>query len=218
MNGIMSADFCWVPMWTPLVRYVSSGTRSPSAPIRSSSCILSLGEPLLDPDELVQLRDPFPAHGARLDSEAPEGDREMRDRVVCRLAATVGNHRRVPVAVGQIDRGLRAGQRANLVRLNKDSVGRAHLDPFPEAFHVRGEEIVPDDVACRADEGGEAGVPREVLLVQRVLPAEETVTLPDVRDAVELFVRRQGAVPIPVLAVLVELPRGEVEGGRDVQA
>src|SRR5438445_12087789 len=72
MNGIMSADFCCVPMWTPLVRYVSSGTRSPSAPIRSSSCILFLDEPLLDPDELVQFRDSLPAHGARLDPEAPE--------------------------------------------------------------------------------------------------------------------------------------------------
>src|SRR5438445_7399167 len=144
MNGIMSADFCCVPMWTPLVRYVSSGTRSPSAPIRSSSCILPLGEPLLDPDELVQFRDPLPTHGARLDPEAPEGDREMRDRVVRRLAAAVGDHRRIPVAVGQIDRGLRAGQRANLVRLYKDSVGRVHLDPFPESLDVRREEIVPD--------------------------------------------------------------------------
>src|SRR3989454_8109231 len=173
MNGLLSADFCCVPMWPPLVGYVSWGTRSPSAPIRSSSCILSLGEPLLDPDELVQLRDPLPADGARLDPEAPEGDREMRDRVVRRLAAAVGNHRRIPVAVGQIDRGLRAGQRANLVRLNKDSVGRAHLDPLPETLHVRREEIVPDHVARRADERGEAGRPREGPLPQRGPPPEE---------------------------------------------
>src|SRR2546428_11400140 len=150
MNGIMSADFCWVPMWTPLVRYVSSGTRSPSAPIRSSSCILSPGELLLDPDELVQLRDPFPAHGAGLDREAAEGDREVRNRLVRRLPAAVGHHRRVSVAVRQVDRGLRAGQRANLVRLNKDSVARLRVDPLPVPLDVRREQVVPDDVARRA--------------------------------------------------------------------
>src|SRR5436309_9191865 len=161
MNGIMSADFCWVPMWTPLVRYVSSGTRSPSAPIRSSSCILSLDEPFLDPDQLVQLRGPLAAHGAGLDPEAPEGDREVRDRVVRRLPAAVGHHRRIPMAVRHIDRGFRSGLRANLVRLNKDSVGGAHLDSLPEALHVRREQVVPDDVAGRAHERGKAGVPRE---------------------------------------------------------
>src|SRR5438094_6625658 len=158
MNGIMSADFCWVPMWTPLVKYVSSGTRSPSAPIRSSSCILALDEPLLDPDELVQFRDPLPADGARLDPEAAEGDREMRDRFVRRLPAAVRNHRRVPMAVRQVHRGFRAGQRANLIRLNKDSVGGVHLDPFVKALDVRREEVVPNHVARLAHELGEAGV------------------------------------------------------------
>src|SRR3989442_6090518 len=165
MNGIMSADFCWVPMWTPLVRSVSSGTRSPSAPIRSSSCILSLDEPLLDSDELVQLRNPLPAHGAGLDRETPEGHREVRDGLVRRLPAAVGHHRRVAVAVGQIDRGLDTGQRANLVRLNKDSVARPRLDSLLEPFHVRRENVVPDHVALRPHELREAGgAPESVLL------------------------------------------------------
>src|SRR5436309_13198892 len=109
MNGIMSADFCWVPMWTPLVRYVSSGTRSPSAPTRSSSCILPLDELLLDPDELVQLRDTFPADGARLDREATEGHGEVSDRFVRRLPAAVRHHRRIPVPMGHVSGCLRAG-------------------------------------------------------------------------------------------------------------
>src|SRR6267143_1493246 len=148
MNGIMSADFCWVPMWTPLVRYVSSGTRSPSAPIRSSSCILALDEPLLDPDELVQFRDPLAAHSARLDPEATEGDREMRDRR---------------------------------------------------------EEIVPDHVARPAHELGEAGVAGEVVLVKRVLHAEEAVPVREVRDELDLLVGGERAVAVPVLPALEEL-------------
>src|SRR2546426_10977845 len=118
MNGIMSADFCCVPMWTPLVRYVSSGTRSPSAPTRSSSCMLPLDELFLDADELVQFRDPFTADRARFDREAAEGHGEVGDRVVRRLPAAVRHHRRVPVPMGKVHRGLRTGYRANLIRPN----------------------------------------------------------------------------------------------------
>src|SRR2546428_6768140 len=216
MNGIMSADFCWVPMWTPLVRYVSSGTRSPSAPIRSSSCILALDEPLLDPDELVQFRDPLAAHGARLDPEAPEGDREMRDRLVRRLPAAVRDHRRVPMAVREIDRSFRSGQRANLIRLNKDSVGRAHLDPLAEAFDVRREEIVPDHVARPAHELGEAGAAGGVLLVERGLHAEEAGPGRRGRDELDLLLRGERAGAVPGLSALEELGGGEGEGGGGV--
>src|SRR5207247_9005471 len=189
MNGIMSADFCWVPMWTPLVRYVSSGRRSPSAPIRSSCCMLTPDELLLDPDELAELRDPLPAHGAGLDGAATEGLREVRDGLVRRLPAPMGHHRRVPVTVRQIDRGLRAGQRANLVRLNKDSVARADLDALPEPRDVRGEHVVPDHAAMRADEFREAGVAGEVVLVQGVLDGEQPVLVHEARDVVHLIVR-----------------------------
>src|SRR3989304_3269643 len=101
MNRFMSADFCCVPIWTPLVRYTSSGTRSPSAPICSSSCILSPGEPFLDPDELVELCDPLAADRTGLDCERSEGDREVCDRVVRRLPAAVGHDGRVPVPMGR---------------------------------------------------------------------------------------------------------------------
>src|SRR3989337_1581625 len=155
MNRFMSADFCCVPIWTPLVRYTSSGTRSPSAPICSSSCILSPGEPFLDPDELVELCDPLAADRTGLDCERSEGDREVCDRVVRRLPAAVGHDGRVS---------------------------------------------------------------GEIILVERILDAEQAKALREARDEVDLLLRRERSGPIPVHAVAKELGGREVEGGPHLKA
>src|SRR3990172_12985506 len=218
MNRFMSADFCCVPIWTPLVRYTSSGTRSPSAPICSSSCILSPGEPFLDPDELVELCDPLAADRTGLDCEKSEGAREVCDRVVRRLPAAVGHDGRVPVPMGQVDRGLRVGQRANLVRFYKDSVRSVRIDALSESRDARHEEVVADHEALCSDQRGEARVSGEIILVERILDAEQAKALREARDEVDLLLRRERSGPIPVHAVAKELGGREVEGGPHLKA
>src|SRR5439155_1572597 len=110
----------------------------PSVPLLASRACLEL---FLDPDQFVQLRDPLPADGAGLDAEAPEGHGEVGDRIVRGLARPVRHHGRVPGGMGQVHGGSRLGERPNLVRLNKDSVGGALLDPAAESLDVRHEDV-----------------------------------------------------------------------------
>src|SRR3990170_6468217 len=218
MNGFMSADFCCVPMWTPLVRYTSSGTRSPSTPICSSSCILFLGEPFLDPDELVELRGSLPADRTGLDREGTEGDREVRDRLVRRLPAPVGHNGRIPIPMCEVNRRFRVGYRANLVRLNKDAVRGVHFDALPEAAHIRREQVVPDHEAFLANDRRELCIAGEVVLVERVLDGEQTVAFNEAGDELDLVLRREGSRSVVVHPIAVEFRRREVERGADLES
>src|SRR5207253_269142 len=119
-----------------------------------------------DPYQLVQFRGPFPADGPGLDPETGPSDGQVGNRVVRRLAASVRHDGRVAGFVSQIDRGARVGERANLVRLNKDSVGRARIDALTESLDIRHEEIVADHLAAVPDAFRQICKRCEVLLVE----------------------------------------------------
>src|SRR3989304_5829973 len=122
MKGFMLALFCWVPIWTPLVRYVSCVTRRSSACCTSVSTTLS-PDVFLDADELVELGDPLAPDRAALDRVRAERDRQVRDRLVRRLPAPVRHHRAVARRLGERD-GLReVGEGADLIRLCKGCGG-----------------------------------------------------------------------------------------------
>src|SRR6266704_4843746 len=115
----------------------------------------------------------------------------------------------------QVDCGLRVGERPNLVRLNKDSVARARIDPSLESLDVRYEDVVPDHLAFRSDAFRQLRESAEILLVERIFDAEQSVLLDETFDEVDLFVAGEGAVAILVFAAAIELGGGEIERGPD---
>ena len=92
-----------------------------------------------------------------------------------------------------------------MIRLNKDSVRRLRLDPPLESRGVRGEQIVPDHMTFRPHELREPRVSVEVILLEGVFHTEQIMALDEVRNELDLLVRGQGAVPIGIRPVLVEL-------------
>src|SRR5690348_6875224 len=73
---------------------------------------------LLDPEQLVVLRDPVAPRGrTRLDLAGAECDGEIGDRRVLRLARAVGHDGRVAVRVREADRLDGLGERPDLVDL-----------------------------------------------------------------------------------------------------
>src|SRR5437879_9178687 len=115
--------------------------------------------------------------------------------------------------MGQVHGGSRLGERPNLVRLNKDSVGGALLDPASESLDVRHEDVVADHLASVADALRELREGPEVLLVERIFHAEEREVTREPLHEVDLLLRRERAVAIPVLPTTVELRRREIQGG-----
>src|SRR6478735_5387023 len=90
-------------------------------------------ELLLDAQQLVVLGDPLgPRRGAGLDLAAVGRDGEVGDRGVLGLAGAVAHHAPVPRALGHLDGVERLGERADLVDLDEQGVGRARLDSAGE--------------------------------------------------------------------------------------
>ena len=58
---------------------------------------------------------------------------------------------RVAGRAGEVDRGQRLGQRADLVDLDQDRVGRAGVDPALQALDVGHEQVVADELDLVAD-------------------------------------------------------------------
>src|SRR5438034_7998793 len=83
--------------------------------------------------------------------------------------------RRISGPVGQFNGRARVGERPNLVRLNKDSVGRVRFDPETKTLHVRDEDVVADHLAVRPDALRQLGEGAEVLFVERILHADQMV-------------------------------------------
>src|SRR5207245_6966908 len=98
------------------------------------------------------------------------------------------------------------------VRLNKDSVGGALLDPASESLDVRHEDVVANHLASVANALRELRERPEVLLVERIFHADEREVTREPFHEVDLLLRRARAVAIPVLPTTVELR------SRDIQA
>ena len=74
------------------------------------------------------------------------GDREVGDEGVLGLARAVRDHRRVARAAGQVHRGERLRERADLVDLDQQGVAGAELDALLQARRVGDEEVVADQL------------------------------------------------------------------------
>jgi hypothetical protein len=73
-----------------------------------------------------------------------KGDGQVGDGGVFGLAAAVAGHRGVAVAVGQLNRVDRFGQRTDLVHLDQDAVGDAFVDAALQDLGVGDEQVVAD--------------------------------------------------------------------------
>ena len=106
-----------------------------------------LAEHRLDAQQLVVLGDSVGAgRRAGLDLAAVGGDGEVGDGDVLGLARAVRHDRRVGVAGGELDGVEGLGERADLVDLDEDRVGRAGVDAAGEPLGVGDEEVVADEL------------------------------------------------------------------------
>src|SRR5512135_544252 len=102
---------------------------------------------LLDPEQLVVLRDPVgPRSGAGLDLSRGEPDDEIRDRAVLGLAGSMGHDGGPPCALRHLDRLDRFRHGADLVQLDEHGVGDALRDPLPQDRRIGDEDVIPHDL------------------------------------------------------------------------
>src|SRR5439155_6118286 len=94
-----------------------------------------------------------------------------------------------------------------------DSVGGAWTDPAAESLDVRHDDVVANHLAAVADALRELCKGPEILLVERIFHAEERKVTREPLHEVDLLLRRETAVAIPVLPAAVELRRREIQGG-----
>src|SRR6478736_567604 len=176
-------------------------------------------ELLADAEELVVLRDAVrAAEAARLDLPAVRRDGEVGDEGVGGFAGAVRADGGVAVLVGQADGVEGFGDGADLVQLDEDRVGGAGLDAARQALDVGDEEVVADQLDLVAELVGEELPAVPVVLVEAVFDGHDGVLGDPLGPHVdELFARQLLAVE-RVLAVLVVLGDGGVEGDRDLRA
>ncbi|MNX46846.1 hypothetical protein D3C86_773940 [compost metagenome] len=123
-------------------------------------------------------------------------------------------------ALGHLDGGQGLGQGADLVDLDQDGVGRAEADAAVEAIGVGDEEVVADQLHALAEALGELGPAVPVVFGHAVLDREDGVAVDEVLEVIDHLVGgADDAFTLEVvLAVAVELGRGDVEGEHDVSA
>ena len=102
------------------------------------------------------------------------GDGEVGDRGVLGLAGAVAHHAAVAVPVREVDGVEGLGQRADLVDLHQQRVGRAELDAAAEPLGVGDEQVVADDLHPVVQLAGQLDPAVPVLLVERVLDARRS--------------------------------------------
>src|SRR5579863_1452812 len=88
-----------------------------------------------DPEELVifccTIRS---GKAAGFDLTAVEGDREVGDRRIFRLAATVAHDRRITMSLSQLHGVNRLSYGSDLIDLDQDAVGNPPIEAFLEQF------------------------------------------------------------------------------------
>src|SRR5262245_61945923 len=133
-----------------------------------------LAELLLDPEELVVLRDAVRARRcARLDLTRVHRHREVGDGRVLRLARAVGDDGRVPGRTGELDHVERLGERPDLVDFHENRVRDALVDAAAEKPNVRDEEVVADELDPVADGIRQRTPVRPGVLLEPVLDGDD---------------------------------------------
>ena len=131
---------------------------------------------------------------------------------------------RIPRTVRHLDSVERLGQRTDLVHLDEDRVGAAHLDALAQEIHVRYEQVVADELAFVAQLAREQLPALPVVLGHAVLDRVDRVFGHEPLEVLDLLLRRTlGALlafelRIVVYAVLIELRRSAVHADRHVAA
>ena len=115
-----------------------------------------------------------------------------------------------PAALGQRDRVERLGERADLVHLHEDRVGRALADPARQPLHVRHEQVVADDLRPSAERLDEPAPSLPVVLAERVLDRDDREAIEQVRPELDHVVGR----PVGALEPVASAVRRELRGGR----
>src|SRR5262245_25708023 len=128
----------------------------------------------LDPEEPVVLRDALAA-GRRpgLDLAGAHRDDEVGDRRVLGLAGAMRHDRRPAGAPGEVDRLERLGERPDLVQLDQHGVRRALVDRPTDAFRVRHEQVVADELHPVAEPSRQLSPAGPVVLGQAVLDRDD---------------------------------------------
>ena len=130
----------------------------------------------------------------------------------------MAHHRRVAAAGGQGDGVHRLGERADLVDLDQERVGRALPDAAGEPLGVGDEEVVADELDLVAELRGQLLPAGPVVLVERVLDGHERIGVDELAVVGRhvlggLLLALEG-----VGAVVAELAGGDVERERDLGA
>src|SRR5690606_1880077 len=181
----------------------------------------AVAEQLLDPQQLVVLRDPVAAGGGPgLDLPGVGGHGQVGDGGVLGLAGAVADHAGPAGAVRALHRVEGLGERADLVDLDQHAVGGAAGDAAADALDVGDEEVVADQLDAIAEALGERLPAVPVLLVEAVLDRHDRVAVDEVGPQVDHAGGGDGA-PLAgkhVAAVAVELRGGRVHRQGDVLA
>ncbi len=114
----------------------------------------------------------------------------------------------------------RLGQRTDLVDLDEDGVGNAHLDAVTQARGVGNEEVVTDELYLGADLVGQILPAFPIVFGHAVFDGDDRVLAREFREVISHGFRLERAAFAfhLVFAVLEELGRGAVESKSDVVA
>jgi hypothetical protein len=175
----------------------------------------------LDPDQLVVLREPVrAAERAGLDLPAVRCNRKIGNRRVFCLAGAVAHHGGVAVEMGEFDSVECFRQRADLVDLDEDRVGRAALQAHGKTVGIGHEQVIADQLHLAAEHFGGRDPALPIVFGHAVFDGEDRIPVAEVREIFgELFRRQRFAFTGQfILAVLKELGRSSVQRERDVFA
>ena len=122
--------------------------------------------------------------------------------------------------MGQFDRFQRFRQRADLVDLDQDGIGRAALKAHGQALGIGHEEVVADQLAAVADHVGENAPALPVILGHAVLDGDDGVAVDQVFEIFRHTLAIEGLALAghDIFAVLVEFGGGGIERQRDILA
>ena len=161
--------------------------------LQLSETILSLcSELLLDADELVVLSHTV---GTRertcLDLTRVGSNCDVSDGSVLSLTRAVAGNGGIAVTMSHLDsvEGLR--ERTDLVNLDQDRVGSAHLDTLLQELHVGNEEVVAYELAAVADALGQLHPVVPVVLIETILDRVDRILVDELLEVSDLLVGRE---------------------------
>src|SRR6266545_5369356 len=176
-------------------------------------------ELLLDLEETVILRRALgPRWRPRLDLPCADGDNEVGDRCILRLAAPVRDHARPASPPCLLDGCQRFCQSPNLVELDEDRVRALSLYAAPDPFDVSDEDVVTHQLHPRSQALRQNPPAVPVLLRHAVLNRDDWISITPVLPEIDKFSWCQRA-PFPrehVPSIPFELRSCWVQGDCDV--